>query len=64
MFPLKSLDKKSLWAMKTNLLHQLISLFDKVLLSVHGSIRGLFFLVNGYIASKSRGLAVRLGIGR
>ena len=29
--------------------------FDKVLLSVDGSIGGLFLLVKGYNASKSRG---------
>jgi len=37
--------------------------FDKTLLSMGRTIGGLFLLVKGYFASKSRGMAMRLGEG-
>jgi hypothetical protein len=35
--------------------------FDKVLLSMDGSIRGLFLLVKGYLGIEKQGLAMLLG---
>ena len=47
--------QKALDLMEDSRRHVFITGFDKVLLSMNGNIDGLFLLVNGYFASKSRG---------